>query len=96
MDTSDLERGSELAREVCAVATPAPVPRWSTSQHLCATAPMGADSDDRAVLDSQCRVRGVDGLWVIDGAALPAITRRGPHASIVMLAHRAAEFVAAG
>ncbi|MDT5093640.1 MAG: hypothetical protein QOH60_3003 [Mycobacterium sp.] len=95
-DTSDLERGSELAREVCAVASPASEPLWSTSQHLCATAPMGADSDDRAVLDSQCRVRGVDGLWVIDGAALPAITRRGPHASIVMLAHRAAGFVAAG
>ena len=95
-DVAALRRGSELARELCPVADPAPEPLWSTSQHLCATAPMGGDSDERAVLDQQCRVRGVDGLWVIDGAALPAITSRGPHATIVMLAHRAAEFVAAG
>jgi choline dehydrogenase len=95
-DIAALRRGSELARELCPTAEPRPEPLWSTSQHLCATAPMGGDSDERAVLDQQCRVRGVDGLWVIDGAALPAITSRGPHATIVMLAHRAAEFVAAG
>jgi choline dehydrogenase-like flavoprotein len=95
-DVAALRRGSELARELCPTAEPPPEPLWSTSQHLCATAPMGGDSDERAVLDQQCRVRGVDGLWVIDGAALPAITSRGPHATIVMLAHRAAEFVAAG
>ncbi len=34
---------------------------------------MGSDGDQRAVLDAQCRVRGIEGLWVIDGAAL-----RGP------------------
>jgi choline dehydrogenase-like flavoprotein len=57
---------------------------------------MGDDDDEHAVLDPQCRVRGVDGLWVVDGSVLPSITSRGPHATIVMLAHRAAEFVAAG
>jgi choline dehydrogenase len=95
-DVAALREGSELARELCPIAQPAEEPKWSTSQHLCATAPMGTDSDERSVLDPQCRVRGIDGLWVIDGAALPAITSRGPHATIVMLAHRAAEFVAAG
>ena len=95
-DVAALRQGSELARQLCPVAQPAPEPLWSTSQHLCATAPMGTDGDERAVLDPQCRVRGVEGLWVIDGAALPAITSRGPHATIVMLAHRAAEFVVAG
>jgi choline dehydrogenase-like flavoprotein len=54
---------------------------------------MGDDGDEYAVLDSRCRVRGIDGLWVIDGSILPTITSRGPHASIVMLGHRAAEFV---
>ena len=44
----------------------------------------------------QCRVRGVDGLWVIDGSVLPSITSRGPHATTVMLAHRAAQFVTTG
>lgn len=92
-DVEALRRGSELARELCPTADPPPEPLWSTSQHLCASAPMGSDSDERAVLDWRCRVKGVDGLWVIDGAALPAIPSRGPHATIVMLAHRAAEFV---
>jgi choline dehydrogenase-like flavoprotein len=54
---------------------------------------MGADDDERAVLDSRCRVRGVDGLWVVDGSIMPAITSRGPHATIAMIGHRAAEFV---
>lgn len=95
-DVAALRAGSELAWQLCPVAQPAPEPLWSTSQHLCATAPMGTDGDERAVLDPRCRLRGLEGLWVIDGAALPAITSRGPHATIVMLAHRAAEFVAAG
>lgn len=94
-DGAALRWGSELARELCPTAQPPPDPLWSTSQHLCATAPMGRDSDERSVLDPQCRVRGVDGLWVIDGAALPAITSCGPHATVVMLANRAAEFVLA-
>jgi len=54
---------------------------------------MGTDRDPRAVVDPRCRVRGIENLWVIDGSILPAITSRGPHATIVMLGHRAAEFV---
>ena len=69
---------------------------WSTSQHLCGSAPIGTDADERAVLDLQCRVRGIEGLWVVDGSILPTITSRGPHATIVMIGHRAAEFIRAG
>lgn len=94
-DVAALRRGAELVRDLCSRSTTLGEPLWSTSQHLCSTAPMGTDDDERAVLDPQCRVRGVDGLWVIDGSALPTTTGRGPHATIVMLAHRAAEFVAA-
>ncbi len=54
---------------------------------------MGGDNDAAAVVDPQCRVRGVEGLWVVDGSVLPAITSRGPHATIVMIGHRAAEFI---
>ena len=54
---------------------------------------MGAAGDPRAVVDHRCRVHGLDNLWVIDGSILPAITSRGPHATIVMLGHRATEFV---
>lgn len=92
-DIAALSRGVELVRELVRSTSDLELPAWSTSQHLCGTAPMGADGDDGAVLDPQCRVRGIDGLWVVDGSALPRITSRGPHATIVMLAHRAAEFV---
>lgn len=92
-DIAALERGTVIARQLASAATEVGEPAWSTSQHLCGTARMGADGDPDAVTDAQCRVRGVDGLWVIDGSVLPAVPSRGPHATIVMLAHRAAEFV---
>jgi choline dehydrogenase len=92
-DVAALRQGSELARELAGAATHVGSPVWSTSQHLCASAPMGTEGDPRAVVDHQCRVRGVENLWVIDGSILPVITSRGPHATIVMLGHRAAEFV---
>ncbi|QUR66418.1 mycofactocin dehydrogenase MftG [Mycobacterium spongiae] len=92
-DVEDLRRGTELARELCGSATHIGPAVWSTSQHLCGSAPMGAEGDARAVVDQRCRVRGIENLWVIDGSILPTITSRGPHATIVMLAHRASEFV---
>lgn len=35
----------------------------------------------------------IDNSWVIDDSIQPAVTSLGPHATIVMLGHRAAEFV---
>jgi predicted dehydrogenase (TIGR03970 family) len=92
-DVAALRQGTELARELAGAATYVGPPVWSTSQHLCGSAPMGTERDPRAVVDQRCRVHGIDGLWVIDGSVLPAITSRGPHATIVMLGHRAVEFV---
>lgn len=94
-DVASLSAGAELARELASPSTGVGPASWSTSQHLCATAPMGPDGDVAAVVDEQCRVRGVDCLWVVDGSILPAVTSRGPHATIVMLGHRAAEFIGA-
>lgn len=92
-DVATLRWGAQLVGEIVGSAAQVGSPVWSTSQHLCGSAPMGVDDDDAAVLDPQCRVRGVEGLWVVDGSALPRIPSRGPHATIVMAAHRAAEFV---
>jgi predicted dehydrogenase (TIGR03970 family) len=92
-DVAALQQGCELARELIGATTQRGEPAWSTSQHLCGSAPMGEEGDPAAVVDQRCRVHGIDGLWVIDGSVLPTITSRGPHASIVMLGHRAAEFV---
>lgn len=94
-DVAVLSAGAELARELASPSTAVGRPTWSTSQHLCGSVPMGAAGDPMAVVDAQCRVRGVDRLWVVDGSILPTVTGRGPHATIVMLGHRAAEFVVA-
>lgn len=94
-DVATLSAGAELARELASSSTKVGQATWSSSQHLCATAPMGAKGDATVVVDERCRVRGVDGLWVVDGSVLPAVTGRGPHSTIVMLGHRAAEFVVA-
>ncbi len=92
-DIAALQAGCDLAREIAGPTTEIGDPAWSTSQHLCGTAPMGPAEDPTTVVDDQCRVHGIDGLWVIDGSVLPRITSRGPHATIAMLGHRAAEFV---
>jgi predicted dehydrogenase (TIGR03970 family) len=93
-DAAVLRGGAELVRELVGATAEVGSVSWSTSQHLSGTAPMGVDDDPAAVVDTQCRVRGVDGLWVVDGSVLPAMTSRGPHATIVMIGHRAAEFIA--
>jgi choline dehydrogenase len=93
-DVAKLEGGAELARELAGATAEVGAVFWSTSQHLARTAPMGRAGDDDAVVDPRCRVLGVDNLWVVDGSVLPQITSRGPHATIVMLGHRAAEFIA--
>ena len=92
-DLAALQRGCDLVGEMIRGTTELGAFAWSTSQHLCGTAPMGADGDEYTVVDPDCRVRGVDGLWVIDGSVLPRIPSRGPHETIAMIAHRAAEFV---
>lgn len=92
-DVAALEAGAELAHDLAGVGYEARESHWSTSQHLSATVPMGAD-EDASPLDEQCRVRGISGLWVVDGSIMPTITSRGPHATIVMIGHRAAEFIA--
>jgi predicted dehydrogenase (TIGR03970 family) len=94
-DVAMLSAGAELARELASTSTQVGAAAWSTSQHLCATAPMGLEGDAAAVVDERCRVRGADRLWVVDGSILPTVTGRGPHATIVMLGHRAAEFILA-
>lgn len=92
-DVAAMRRGCELATEIVGATTELGEPMWSTSQHLCGSAPMGTDGDEYAVVDPRCRVRGVDRLWVVDGSILPRITSRGPHATVAMIGHRAAEFV---
>lgn len=63
----------------------------ATSQHLSGSCRMG--SGDSAVVDDRCRVRGAERLFVVDTSVFPQVPSRGPHATVVMLAQRAAGFM---
>ena len=56
---------------------------------------MGPDSDASAVLDPRLRVRGVQGLRVVDGAAMPLVVSGNTNAPIIMMAEKAADMVRA-
>ena len=65
----------------------------STMQHVCGTCKIGPDTDPLAVLDQQCRVRGVDGLWVADTSVMPDCVRANTNATTIMIGERVAEFI---
>jgi choline dehydrogenase-like flavoprotein len=70
--------------------------RWTrrhlaTAIHLAGTARMGPESDPGAVVDQRLRVRGVEGLRVVDTSVMPQVTSRGPAATAVMIGERAAQ-----
>jgi choline dehydrogenase len=53
-------------------------------------------NDDLAVVDTRLRVRGIEGLRVVDGSVMPRITTGDPNATIVMIAEKAAQMIASG
>ncbi len=68
----------------------------STIFHPVGTAKMGPDDDPSAVVDSHLRVRGIDGLRVVDASIMPTITSGNTNAPVLMIAEKAARWVAAG
>jgi choline dehydrogenase-like flavoprotein len=67
-----------------------------TNYHPAGTCRMGAADDPLAVLDSQLRVRGVEGLRICDLSAMPDINAGNTNAPAMMMGSRCAEFVAEG
>ena len=62
-----------------------------TAHHPCATCAMGAD--DGAVLDPQLRVRGTEGLRVVDAAAMPDLVSGNINACVIMVAEKASDAI---
>ncbi len=66
--------------------------RSGTVYHPCGTCRMAAE-DQGGVLDSELRVRGVEGLRVVDASAFPNITSGNTNAPSILLAYRAGQIM---
>ena len=81
------QRDEELARLAGDIA--------NTIFHPVGTTKMGRDDDPMAVVDSRLRVRGIEGLRVVDAGVMPRITSGNTNAPTLMIAEKAAGWIVA-
>ena len=65
----------------------------STTWHPTSTCRMG--TDDRAVVDADLRVRGIERLRICDASVMPTMTSGNTNAPVVMIAEKAADLILA-
>lgn len=59
--------------------------------HACGTCRMGAD--EKAVVDPELRVRGTEGLRVVDASVIPAIPSPNIHPATIMIAEKGSDAI---
>ena len=93
----DEYRGEELAPGA-GIQTDEQIDEWvrqmsDTDYHPSCTCKMGGPRDNMAVVDSECRVRGLEGLRVVDASVMPSIVSGNLNAPTIMIAEKAADII---
>jgi len=64
-----------------------------SAYHPSCSCKMGEEKDRFAVLDHECRVRGIENLRVVDSSIFPTITNGNLNAPTIMVAEKAADHI---
>ena len=84
-------RGSASLEPLDPSASDADIEAWlrsacGTIWHPAGTCAMGSTTSDDTVVTPDCRVRGIDGLRVVDASVMPSLPRANPNLTCIMLA----------
>lgn len=64
-----------------------------SAYHPCGTARMGQGDDPMSVVDTECRVRGIEGVRVVDASVFPTVPYGNINAPTIMVAEKASDLI---
>jgi len=93
----DAYRGGEIQPGL-EITSDAEIDQWvrenvESAYHPCGTCRMGQVDDPGAVVDTECRVIGLDGLRVVDASVFPTVPYGNINAPTIMVAEKAADLI---